>query len=193
MDNSEVRNPHNVRRSESPHCLLSLLTVNFLLLANIFTIFFSSHVRIWELDHKEGWAPKNWWLWCWRRHLRVPWTAKRSKQSILKEINPEYSLEGLMLKLTLQYYGHLIWRADSLEKTLILGKIEGKRRGWQDQIVGWHHPLNGHEFEQTLGNEEQGSLVCCSPWGHKKSNMTYQLNNNNNLKYIHKIINKIKL
>ena len=71
-------------------------------------------------------------LWCWRRLLRVPWTARISNQSILKEIRPEYSLEGLMLKLKLQYFGHLMWRADSLEKTLMLGKIEGgKRRGWQ--------------------------------------------------------------
>ena len=71
-------------------------------------------------------------LWCWRRLLRVPWTARRSNQSILKEINPEYSLEWLMLKLKLQYLGHLTWRANSLEKTLILGKIEDrKRRGWQ--------------------------------------------------------------
>ena len=71
-------------------------------------------------------------LWCWRRLLRVPWAARRSKQSILKEISPEYSLEGLMLKLKLQYFGHLMWRTDSMEKTLMLGKIEGrKRRGWQ--------------------------------------------------------------
>ena len=71
-------------------------------------------------------------LWCWRRLLKIPWTARRSNQSILKEINPEYSLEGLMLKLKLQYFGHLMWRANSLEKTLMLGKIEGKRRrGWQ--------------------------------------------------------------
>ena len=71
-------------------------------------------------------------LWCWRRLLRVPWTARRSNQSILKEINPEYSLEGLMLKLKLQYFGYLMWRADSLEKTLMLGNIEGRRRkGWQ--------------------------------------------------------------
>ena len=67
-------------------------------------------------------------LWCWRRLLRVPWTARRSNQSILKEINPEYSLEGLMLKLKLQYFGHLMRRVDSLEKTLMLGKIEGRRR-----------------------------------------------------------------
>ena len=82
-------------------------------------------------------------LWCWRRHLRVPWTVRRSNQSILKEISPEYSLEGLMLKLKLQYSGHLMWRTDSLEKTLMLGKIEGRvRRGWQrmrwlEAITAW--------------------------------------------------------
>ena len=89
-----------------------------------------SHVHMWELDPKEGWAPKNdaFELWCWRRLLRVLWTARRSNQSNLKEINPEYSLEGLMLKLKLQYFGHLMGRTDSLEKTLMLGKIEGRRR-----------------------------------------------------------------
>ena len=91
--------------------------------------FSSSHVWMWELDHKEGWTPKNWCFWiCWRRLLRVPWTARRSIQSILKEINSEYSLEGLMLKLKLQYFGHMMRRADSLEKMLMLGKIEGRRR-----------------------------------------------------------------
>ena len=73
-------------------------------------------------------------LWCWGRLLRVPWTARRSNQSILKEISPEYSLEGLMLKLKLQYFGHLMWRTDSLEKTLILGKIEGRRRRGQQRM-----------------------------------------------------------
>ena len=77
-------------------------------------------------------------LWCWRRHLRVPWSARRSNQFILKEINPEYSLEGLMLKLKLQYFGHLIRRTDSLEKTLMLGKIEGRRRRGR-QRMRWHH------------------------------------------------------
>ena len=77
---------------------------------------------------------------CWRRLLRVPWTARRSNQSIRKEICPGCSLEGLMLKLKLQYFGHLIQRTDSSEKTLMLGKIEGgRRRGWQDEMVGWHH------------------------------------------------------
>ena len=89
---------------------------------------------MWELDYKESWTPKNWCfeLWCWTKLLRVPWTARRSKQSILKEISPKYSLEGLMLKLKLQYFDHLMQRTDSLEKTLMLGKIEGRRRrGWQ--------------------------------------------------------------
>ena len=79
-------------------------------------------------------------LWYWRRLLRDPWTARRSNQSILKEISPECSLEGLMLKLKLQYFGHLMWRIDSLQKTLMLGKTEGgRRRGWQDRMVGWHY------------------------------------------------------
>ena len=86
-------------------------------------------------------------LWCWRRLLRVPWTARRSNWSILKEISPEFSLEELILKLKLQYFGHLMLRADSFEKTLILGKIEGRRRRGEDKMVGWHHQLNGPEFE----------------------------------------------
>ena len=85
-------------------------------------------------------------LWCWRRFLRVPWTARRSNQSILKETSPGCSLEGLMLKLKLEYFGHLMRRVDSLEKTLMLGKIEGRKRGRQDETAGWHHQLNGHEF-----------------------------------------------
>ena len=81
--------------------------------------------------------------------MRIPWTARRSNQSILKEISPEYSLEGLMLKLNLQYFGHLMQRTDSLTKTVMLGKIEGKRRKGmtEDEMVGWHHRLNEHEFE----------------------------------------------
>ena len=86
----------------------------------------------WTIKKTECWRIDAFELWCWRRLLRVPWTARRSNQSILKEISPEYSLKGLMLKLKLQYFGHLMWRVDSLEKTLILGKIEGRRRrGWQ--------------------------------------------------------------
>ena len=86
----------------------------------------------WTIKNAERWRIDAFKLWCWRRLLRVPWTARRANQSILKEISPEYSMEGLMLKLKLQYFGHLIWRANSLEKTLMLGKIQGKRRrGWQ--------------------------------------------------------------
>ena len=87
-------------------------------------------------------------LWCWRRLLRVPWTARRYNQSILKEISPEYSLEGPMLKLKLQYIGHLMGRTHSLEKTVMLGKIEGRRRKTEDEMVGWHHHINGHAFDQ---------------------------------------------
>ena len=83
--------------------------------------------------------------------MRVPWTARRSNQSILKEISPEYSSEGLMLKLKLQYFGHLMRRADSFEKTLMLGKFEGRRRGHRDEMVGWHHRLDGHGFWWTPG------------------------------------------
>ena len=88
-------------------------------------------------------------LWYWRRLLRVPWTARRSYQSILKEISPGCSLEGLLLKLKLQYFGHMMQRADSFEKTLMLGKIKGRRKGRQIEMVGWHHQLNGHGFGWT--------------------------------------------
>ena len=106
--------------------------------------------------------------------MRISWTT-RSNQSILKEISPEYSLEGLMLKLKRQYSGHLMQRADSLEKTLMLGGIEGRRKKGmtEDEMVGWHHRLDGHEFEQALGvGDGQGSLACCSPWGLKVSDVT---------------------
>ena len=118
-------------------------------------------------------------LWCWRRLLWVPWTARRSNQSILQKINPEYSLEGLMLKLKLGYFGHLSWRTDLLVMTLMLGKLENWRRKHtrEDKMVGWHHLLHGHEFEQTqrVGNG-QGILACSSLCDHKESDMTEQLN-----------------
>ena len=99
-------------------------------------------------------------LWCWRRLLRVPWTPRRSNQSILKEVNPEYSLEGLMLKLKLQYFGHLMRRADSLEKTLMLGKIEGRRRRRRQRM----RCLDGITDSMDMSLcKLQGSLVCCSP------------------------------
>ena len=89
--------------------------------------------------------------------MSVPWIGRRSNQSILKEVNPEYSLEGLMLMLELQYFGHLMQTANSLEKTLMLGKIEGKRSGGRadEEMLRWHHQLNGHEFEQTLGVKDR--------------------------------------
>ena len=117
----------------------------------------SSHVRMWELDHKdsralkkaEHWRMDAFELWCCRRLLRVPWTAKRSNQSTLKEINPKYSLERLILKL--QYFDHLMGRANSMEKTLMLGKMEDmeEKRATEDEMVGWYHQFNGHELGQT--------------------------------------------
>ena len=112
-------------------------------------------------------------LWCWRRLLRVPWTARRSNQSILKEISPEYSLEGLMLKLQLQYFGYLMQRTDSLEKTLMLGKNEGRRSGRQRmRRLDGTTDSTGQEFEQASGaGDGQGSLAYCSPWSHRESDM----------------------
>ena len=123
----------------------------------------------WTIKKAKHWRIDAFELWCWRRLLRVPWTAGRSNQSILKEVNLEYSLEGLMLDL--QYSDHLMWRADSLEKPLMLASKdwEKRRRGQtEDEMVGWHHKLNGCEFEQTLGDSGQRSLACCSPWGCKE-------------------------
>ena len=108
--------------------------------------------------------------------MRVPWTARRSNQSILKKISPEYSLEGLKLKPKLQYFGYVMRRdsLDSLEKPLMLGDGGQEEKGTtEDEMLGWHHQLNGHEFEQTLGGSEgQGSRACCSPWGLKESDTT---------------------
>ena len=89
-------------------------------------------------------------LWCWRRLLRGPWSARRSNQPILKKISPEYLLEGLMLKLKLQYFGHMMWRTDSLEKTLLLGKTEGRRRKGRQRMRWWHHRLSGHDWATEL-------------------------------------------
>ena len=116
-------------------------------------------------------------LWCWGRLFRVPWTARRSNQSILKEISPGCSLEGMMLKLKLQYFGQLMRRVDSLEKT-DAGRDSGQEKGTtEDEMAGWHHRLDGREFEWTLGvGNGQGGLACCNSWGHKESDMTEQLN-----------------
>ena len=129
----------------------------------------------WTIKKSECWIMDAFEVWCWRSLLRVPWTARRSNQSILREISPD-SLEGLLLKLKLQYLGLLMWRTESLEKILMLGKIEGRRSGWQDEMVGWHHQLDGHEFEQALGvSDGQRTLACYSPWGRKELDMTEQV------------------
>ena len=123
----------------------------------------------WTIKKAERQRTNAFELWCWRISLRVPQT-KRSNQSIIKDISPEYILEVLVLKLKLQYFGHLMQRTDSLKKTLMLGNIEGtRRREWQDEMVGWHHWLEELEFEQAPGvGDVQGSLACCSSWGSKE-------------------------
>ena len=133
------------------------------------------------MDHKEGQRNDAFKVWCWRRLLRVFCMARRSNLSILKEINPKYSWEGHMLKLKLQYFGHLIAKNRLTGKDPDPGKYWGQEEKGttEDETVGWHHQLDGHEFEQTLGDSEgQGSLVCYSPWGRKESDTTEWLNNN---------------
>ena len=128
----------------------------------------------WTIKKAECWRTDAFELWCWRRLLRDPWTARRSNQSIRKDINPEYSLEGLMLKLKLQYFGYLIQRTDSLEKTLMLGKTEGRRRRGQQrmrQLDSITDSMDMH-LSKTPGDSGQRSLVCYSPWGHKQPDMT---------------------
>ena len=140
--------------------------------------FSSSHVWMWELDYKADHQRIDAFeLWCWRQLMRVPWTAKRSNQSILKEISPEYSLDRLKLKLKLQYFGHLMLSTDTLKKTLILGKIEGRRRWWQrmrwlDGITSVMDRNSSRLQELALDRE----VACCSPWGHKELDSTEGLN-----------------
>ena len=145
---------------------------------------------LWTVKKTERWRINAFELWCWRRLLRVPWTARRSNQSILKEISPEYSLEGLMLKLKLQYFGHLMGRSDSLEKTLMLGKIDGKRRSrwqrmkWLDSILdsmhmslsnlsemvkdrkAWHAAVHGGTKSQTWFSDWTTTITKIQPWFH---------------------------
>ena len=132
---------------------------------------------MWELDHNEAWALKNRCFWIV--------VVEKTLEFLEHQVNPKgnqpwISLEGLMLKLKLQYFGHLMWRADSMEKTLMLGKIEGrKRRGWQ--MMRWLEGITD-SMDTSLSKlqkmvKAQGSLVCCSPWGHKVLDTTEQLNN----------------
>ena len=123
----------------------------------------------WTIKKAECWRTDAFELCCWRRLLRVPWTARRSNQSILKEISPEYSLEGVILKF--QYFGHLMWRTDSFEKTLMLGKIEGSRRRGQ-QRMSWLDGITDSvdmSLSKLWEKWKHGSLVCYSLWGRKES------------------------
>ena len=139
----------------------------------------------WTIRKAEHWRIDAFGFWCWRRLLRVTWTARRSTQSILKEISPEYSLERLMLKLKLQYLDKPMWRTDSLENDADAGKDwwQEKTGTTEDEMVGCHHRL-GQEFEQTPGaGVGQGSLECCSPWDHKESDTTEWPNGNKSYYY----------
>ena len=135
---------------------ITLLTNVLIVKAMVFQVVIYA-CESWTIKKAEHWRTDVFEMWCWRRLLRVSWTARRSNQLILKKINPKYSLEGLMLKLKLQ---------------------KEENGATDDETVGWHHWLNRHEFEQTLKDSEgQGSLMCCNPWGSKESNMSEQLNN----------------
>ena len=134
----------------------------------------------WTIKKAEGWRIDAFELWCQRRLLRVPWTRRRSNQTILKEISPEYSLEGLMLKLKLQSFAS---NPDVKNWLLWKDPDAGKDWRWEEkgtteyEMVGWHHRLYGHEIELAPGvGDGQGGLACCSPWGHKESDMTEWLN-----------------
>ena len=121
----------------------------------------------WTVKKAERWRIDVFELWCWRRLLRVPWTARRPNQSILKEISPGISLEGMMLKLKLRYFGHLMGRIDSLEKDSDSGRDwrQEEKGTTEDEMAGWHYRLNGHEFEWTPWvGDGQGGLVCCNSW-----------------------------
>ena len=137
--------------------------------------FSSSHVWMWELDHKEGWALKNgcFWIVMLEKTLESPLDCEEIKPVNPKGINPEDALEGLMLKLKLQYFGHLMWSADSLEKTLMLGKIEGRRRrrltrtGWLDGTTD-SMDMSWSKLREIV----KDNLACCNPWGHKELDTT---------------------
>ena len=131
--------------------------------------------KSWTIKKAEHWRIDAFELWCWKRPLRVPWTARRSNQSILKEISPEYSSEGLMLKL--QYFGHLMWRTNSLEKAMMLGKIESRRRRGRQRMRWLDGITESMDMSLMLGfGDGQGGLACYSPWGQKESDTTERLN-----------------
>ena len=142
--------------------------------------FSNGHVWMWELDCEESWAPKNWCFWTvvLDKTLGSPLDYKEIQPVHLKEISPGCSLEGLMLKLKLQYFGHLM-------QSWLIGKDPDAGKDWgreekgttKDEMAGWHHRLDGHEFEWTLGvGDGQGGLACCDSWGRKESDTTERLN-----------------
>ena len=155
-----------------------MLTKDCLVKAMVFPVVMYG-CESWTIKKAECWSTDAFEIWCWRRLLRVPWTERRSNQSILKEIIPGISLEGLMQKLKLQYFGYLMWRTNSLEKTLMLGNIGGGRRRGR-QRMRWLDLITDSmdmRFQQAPGvGDGQGSLACCSPWSHKESDMTERLN-----------------
>ena len=132
----------------------------------------------WTVKKAESRRIDDFELWCWRRLLRVPWTARRSNQSILQEISSGCSLEGMMLKLKLQYFGHLMQRVDSLEKTDAGRDWGQEEKGTtEEEMAGWHHRLDAHESEWTLGvGDGQGGLACCNSRDRKESDTTERLN-----------------
>ena len=136
-------------------------------------------MRVWTIKKTEHWRIDAFELWCWRRLLRVPWITERSNQSILKQISPGCSLEGLILKLKLQYFGHLMWRTDTFEKTLMLGKIEGSRRRGRQRMRWLDGITNAMDLSLSktprVGDGRRG-LACCRPWDHKDSDTTEWLN-----------------
>ena len=151
---------------ENKRCLLlarkAMTNLNSILKSRVITLPTMAECESWTIQKAENWRIDAFELWCWRRLLRVPWTARRSNQSILKEISPEYSLEALMLKL--QYFAHLLWRTDSLKKTLMLGKIEGSRRSGH-QRTRWLDGIDLMDMSLSKLWWWTGSLACCRPWG----------------------------
>ena len=171
LERKAMTNLDNILKSRD----ITLTTKVHLVKAMVFPVVMYG-CESWTIKKAEHWIIDAFELWCWRRLLRVLWTARRSNRWILKEISPEYSL---MLKLKLRYLGHWMQSTDSFEKTLILGKIEGsRRRGQQRCWDGWMASLTGWAWVWASSGRDdgQGSLVCYSPWGHKESDTTEQLN-----------------